>query len=503
MKVAYFDCQFGASGDMLLGALFGAGLPIDAWLAETRKIALPPDSFSISVSDVVRCAIAAKKVDVECGVRTVASVAPSAISASSASAASVAASASSASSATRASDKQTTQKHTHDNGLPYAQEEVSLERSAHGKSPTYEYVHSHDHGHSHDHDHSHDHGHSHRHEHGERRLSEILSIIEKSGIAKNAKKLASEIFVRLGRAEARVHGVTMEDIHFHEVGAVDAIVDIVGFAIGYDLLGIERSVVSAVPLGSGTIKTMHGIYPIPGPAVLEMLRESGAPTTGLHLNHECLTPTGAAILLTVASRFGSAPPMDCVTGIGYGAGTFDPKGVPNVARLVVGEQSKSQLESKGDAPFSSEFICVLEANIDDFSPQGLAFATERFLAEGALDVMVSPVVMKKGRSAHLLTVLCTEEDRSKFEEMIVRETTTIGVRSHIVERLTAARGFEEVKLNGESIRMKVARDLSGQVVNVQPEYEDCSAYATKHDVPLKVVIAEAVRQFGTTRDSDF
>lgn len=512
MKVAYFDCQFGASGDMLLGALVGSGLPIEAWLAETQKIALPEGSFNICVSDVIRCAIAAKKVDVECGVRSVAAHSESPV------ASPVGAASASVVPAAIGPHDIRNQKRIHDNGLPYAQESVALERTAHGSSHTYEHghshEHSHDHHHSHDREHSHAHSHAHSHEHqhshehgsfghshdhGERHLSEILSIIESSAISNNAKKLASEIFERLGRAEARVHGTTVEDIHFHEVGAVDAIVDIVGFAIGYDMLGIERSVVSAVPLGSGTIKTMHGIYPIPGPAVLEMLRESGCPTTGLHLNHECLTPTGAAILLTVASRFGAAPPMDCVDSIGYGAGTFDPSGVPNVVRLVVGEQSKLQPETNGAAAFSSEFICVLEANIDDYSPQGLAFASERFISEGALDVVVSPVVMKKGRPAHLLTVLCRTEDRGKFENLIVRETTTIGVRSHIVERLVAARAFEEVSLNSERIRMKVARDLSGRVVNVQPEYEDCSAYATKHDVPLKVVIADAIRLFAASK----
>ena len=260
MKVAYFDCGFGASGDMLLGALVAAGLSVEDWLRELEKLDLPSGSYQIEISDVMRCALSAKKVDV----------------------------------------------------ISHEREHSHGEKHSHSHSHSHGHEHEHEHGHEHEHEHEHGEKHSHEHthdfsssvahdheDHG-RNLSDIVSIIDRSGITSAAKDLAKAIFNRLAVAEAKVHGTTIDQIHFHEVGAIDAIVDIVGFAIGYDMLGIQESIVSPVPVGSGRVKSAHGLYPVPGPAVVNLLADSGIAVAASPFKHECLTPTGAAILCTVA-----------------------------------------------------------------------------------------------------------------------------------------------------------------------------------------------------------
>jgi uncharacterized protein (TIGR00299 family) protein len=435
LKIAFFDCAFGASGDMLLGSLIGLGLPEREWEAELNKIALPAGSFQIKITDVTRCSLAAKKVDV-------------------------------------LMQPEDHNHHWHD--------------------------HHHDHAHEHEHPHAehHDHALDHHHEQ-ERHLSEILDIIKNSRIDERAKELASKVFHRLAEAEAKVHGVTPNEVHFHEVGAIDAIVDIVGFAIGYAMLGIEHAVVSPLPIGSGLIKTQHGLFPVPGPATALIIQNAKAPIAGSRFKHECLTPTGAAILATIAGEWSQAPQMDCIDAIGYGAGTFNPAEFPNVLRVMLGQRpgAGGGLKSFSDERFQSEIVAVLEANLDDFSPQALSYTQEKLFEEGALDVSVSPAVMKKGRSGQLLTIVCKPEHRKRLQELVLKETSTLGVRSHLLERLVAEREWNEVELDGVKVRVKIARDRLGAVVNAQPEYEDCASYATEHGVPLKEVMAQALAQW--------
>ncbi len=501
MKVAYFDCQFGAAGDMLCASLLANGLNFEQWRAELRKIALPPGSFEVSVEDVMRCLVASKKIDVKC----------------------------------HHTEHTHSQEHTHD----------------HDDAHKHEHGHKHGHGHEHGHDHEHEHGHKHDHTHDVldthhhegphgRSVKEILELIEASGISARAKELSTKVFRNLAISEGRVHGVDPENVHFHEVGAVDAIVDIVGFCVGFDLLGIETAVVSPLTLGGGTVKTQHGLYPVPGPATAYLVEMAGAPINSVDIRFECLTPTGAAILATVAERWGAAPSFEKIESVGYGAGTLNPPSHPNVVRTFIGQCSSisNKLSSfpaieqvggnfelnpgiangvatsvpgtrsetaaiAGDAnQFRVEIIAVIEANIDDCPPNIIAYTLEKALAEGALDISVVPATMKKGRSGHLITVLAKPQDRRKIETLILKETSSLGVRSYLVERLVAEREFAEVKLSDSwSIRIKVGRDLSGNIVNVQPEYSDCATYAERHGLPLKEVFEQALAQYMTEQSS--
>jgi hypothetical protein len=275
MKVAYFDCGFGAAGDMLLGAMIDAGLPFDKFCAELRKLALPPGSFAVELKGVERCSLAAKKFNVLIEPKE------------------------------SHEHERDGHSHEHDQTKEHGHEHKQAVDHAHADENSHSHGHSHEHVHEHapSHEHTHEHGGlDHVHDGGERHLSEILQIIENSPISANAKQLASRIFCRLGEAEAKVHGVDVEDIHFHEVGAIDAIIDIVGFAIAYDMLAIEHSQVSPLPVGSGLVKMRHGLFPVPGPAVINLLQSSGLPVANSSFKHECLTPTGAAILSTVATH---------------------------------------------------------------------------------------------------------------------------------------------------------------------------------------------------------
>ncbi|MFA6558001.1 MAG: nickel pincer cofactor biosynthesis protein LarC, partial [Candidatus Obscuribacterales bacterium] len=407
--------------------------------------------------------------------------------------------------------------------------------SSHIADHAHESDHGHGHTHGHDHTHDHDHGsdgshsHSHFHSHSqankgepERSLSAILALIEKSTLTAEVKALASSIFNRLGLAESKVHGVPLDQIHFHEVGAIDAIVDIVGFSIAYHQLAIEKAYVSALPLGGGTVKTMHGVYPVPGPAVLNLLQEVGAPTRAFDVKYECLTPTGAAILATIAHGWGQHPAFARVNCVGYGAGTIDPQNHPNVVRLIVGDSAdspqslsapnNSQTESfaSSDATgalYRSEVIAVLETNLDDCSPQILAHAMERLIEEGALDVAIVPQTMKKGRAGHKLSVVAKREDSFRLQELILSETTSLGVRSYFCERIVLERNFQEITLGeGPPVRIKIGRDLNGKIVNFHPEYDDVVVNARSTQRSLKEVLLQsltlAANKVGELRDKD-
>ncbi len=327
-----------------------------------------------------------------------------------------------------------------------------------------------------------------------RSLSTILQMIEQAGLPTAIAARASQIFQRLGEAEALVHGSPIEKVHFHEVGAVDAIVDIVGAAAGFDQLGIEEFFCSPLNVGGGRVDTQHGNLPVPAPATAELLR--GAPTYSNGIQRELVTPTGAAIVATVASRFGPQPEMT-VAAIGLGAGSAQLAEQPNVLRLFIGEaaaRAKGAEANGANDATEDEDILVLEANLDDMSPLVYGYFAERALDAGALDVFSIPVQMKKNRPGQLVTVLCKPVDREKLSDLLFRETTTLGVRQSTVQRRTLRRESVTVETSHGAVRMKVAR-LNGHILNVAPEYEDCRKLAEERGVPLKQVLAEATFQF--------
>ncbi|MGH9727013.1 MAG: nickel pincer cofactor biosynthesis protein LarC [Candidatus Acidiferrales bacterium] len=385
MKLAYFDCFSGISGDMALGALVDAGVDLREFEAELRKLKL--DGWKISAEKVQRQAIRATKVNVET-------------------------------------------------------EET----------------------------------HHHRH------LSPILKMIDDAALAPRATERARRIFQRLGEAEAKVHNISIEKVHFHEVGAVDSIIDIVGAAIGFELLGIDGFACSVMDVGGGRVQTEHGLLPVPAPATVELLR--GAPTFSSGIEKELVTPTGAAIATTLSTQYAKMPAMKLKT-IGYGAGSADLPQQPNVLRLMIGEAIGSGASQHWD-----ESISVIEANVDDMSPQIYGYFAERALAAGALDIFSTAVQMKKNRPGQLVTLLCEIPNRDRLIDLIFRETTTIGIRTHEVQRQTLAREVVPVETPLGTIRMKISR-LNGSVLNAAPEYEDCRRIAERKGVPLKEVLSTA------------
>jgi hypothetical protein len=332
------------------------------------------------------------------------------------------------------------------------------------------------------------HGHDHAHEHA-RGLNEIRQIIEKSAISSNAKRTAIRIFEMLGAAEAEIHNTPVERVHLHEVGAVDAMVDIVCAAVGAESLAVEEWVCSPLNVGGGTVKCAHGTLPVPAPATLKLLRDAPVYSSGPQV--ELVTPTGAAIVKTLSSRFAPFPAMK-IEQAGYGAGTREFPEHPNLLRLTIGEALLADAAST--SPTSNDRITVLEANLDDLSPQVLAYAMERLLAEGALDVFSVPVQMKKSRSGALLTVLAKIEDANRLTKLIFAETTTLGVRRRDEQRQTLSRRWETVDTMWGPVRIKIA-NMNGTVSNYAPEYEDCRTLAEAKHVPLRTVMQEAIQQY--------
>ena len=336
----------------------------------------------------------------------------------------------------------------------------------HGPDPYHEPHHHHEHGHTHFH----------------RKASQILQMIRESDLNANTKRIASEIFTKLAISEGKVHHIAPEDVEFHEVGAVDSIVDTVGSAIGFDALGIERFLCSAINVGSGLIHCQHGVMPVPAPATADLLRD--ATIYQKHVQAELVTPTGAAILAAVVNQFGSLQGFS-PKRIGYGAGTKQFPDFPNCLRIMVGEErSVSSEHETGD-------VIVIDANIDDMNPQNFAYVSERLLQAGALDVFSVPVHMKKGRPGQLLQVLAPSGLAEDLSRLIFEETSTIGIRKYPVQRTTLDREWVEVETEYGSVRVKVAK-LNGEVLNFAPEFDDCARIAREKNVPLKKVQALAM-----------
>jgi uncharacterized protein (TIGR00299 family) protein len=446
MRIAYLECFSGMSGDMFLGALIDAG--ISSRLLEETVTALGVGA-RLEISRVVRSGISATKVDVWV-----------------------------------------------DGEKDLPREEYWKKQDV-ARAPTPAKVdNEHDHHPDHEHPHNHKHAHDnettragaqqeHAHSHG-RGLSEIREIIGKAAISDTAKKTAIAIFEALGTAEAKIHATSIEKVHFHEVGAVDAMVDIVCAAVGAEALGVDEIVCSPLNVGGGSVKCAHGTFPVPAPATVALL--TNAPVYSSGVQAELVTPTGAAIVKTLVKRFAAFPEMK-IEKSGYGAGSREFPGHPNVVRLTIGEVA-STLAAKT----ASETVTVLEANLDDLNPQVFGYVMDRLLEEGALDVFGMPVQMKKNRPGTLLTVLCRPEDASKLTQLIFTETTTLGVRRRDEVRQTLARRWESVRTQWGEVRIKIA-SMNGTVTNYAPEYEDCRRIATEHHVPLKTVMQEASREY--------
>ena len=316
-----------------------------------------------------------------------------------------------------------------------------------------------------------------------RKYRDIVERIQAAPLAPRVQQQALTIFRRLGEVEAALHGWTLDQVHFHEVGAVDSIADIVGSCAAVELLGIEQLHCSPLNLGSGTVKCQHGLLPVPAPAALELLK--GIPAYSSGVASELVTPTGAAVVASLAASFGPFPAMQ-VENVGYGAGSRDLGEIPNVLRLTIGEAAA--------AGAGQEQLLMLEANLDDMNPQIFNFFAERALAAGALDVFFTPVQMKKNRPGVLLSVLCRPAQREKLMEMFFQETTTLGVRGYEVFRRALERESVPVQTPYGEVRVKVAR-RNGQMLHFSPEFEDCRKLAAENEVPLKKVLQEATIAF--------
>jgi uncharacterized protein (TIGR00299 family) protein len=459
MKVAYFDCFSGISGDMALGALIAAGADVDA--LRSGLATLDVSGWELHVRPVVKHGISAT--DVEVHVEGV-------------------------------SDGHEHEQHDHDHV---------------GETHWH-----HHHGHDHPHD---EHGHHHHRssstehrapstEHGSaatpaqplRRWSDIRTLIGESGLPEVVRERATAVFQRLAEAEAKIHGCAVEDVHFHEVGAVDSIVDITGAVLALHLLGVERIVCSPLPTGRGFIRVAHGLMPLPAPATLELLR--GLPVVPSDTEGELVTPTGAALMAALAEEWGPMPPMR-PEAIGYGAGKKE-FAHPNLLRVCIGTTDvrcqMSDVSGKGDPSSLTSDIChlssvveattvtLLEANLDDLNPQVYDYVMGRLFAAGALDVSLTPIQMKKTRPGVTLSVLCEPTSRDAMAEIVFAETSTLGVRYTEWQRICLERDWLTVTTEHGPIRVKVGR-RDGRVLTVTPEFEECRLAAERAGAPLKDV----------------
>jgi uncharacterized protein (TIGR00299 family) protein len=327
-------------------------------------------------------------------------------------------------------------------------------------------------------------------------LREIRAIIEKAGISSAAKATAVRIFQALGAAEVEIHNTTIDEVHFHEVGAVDAMVDIVCASVGAEALGVNEWICSPLNVGGGTVKCAHGTLPVPAPATVKLLADAPVYSSGPQV--ELVTPTGAAIVKTLVGRFAAFPAMR-IEKAGYGAGSREFPEHPNLLRLTIGEAASAEIaarthEAASANGISTDHIAILEANLDDLNPQVLGYAVDRLLTEGALDVFSVPVQMKKNRPGALLTVLAKPEDADRLTKIVFAETSTLGVRRRDEQRRVLERCWETVQTSWGPVRIKIA-NLNGTVSNYTPEFEDCRRIASEHHVPLKTVMHEALRVY--------
>jgi len=493
MKTLYLDLFSGIAGDMFIAALLDLGVNERKFTAELKKLKL--HGYHLHIARGQKSAIAGVKFDVHlahdhdhahgcghdhdhdhghghdhphesaCGIRH---------------------------------SHTHSHEHQHDDGHHHHHHEDDHgHEHSHGHSHGHRHEHSHEQGHDHGHDHDHDHPHSHGdHDHeGQRNFSEIKQLITRSKLSAWVKAKSIAVFARIAEAEGKIHGLPPGEVHFHEVGAVDSIVDIVGAAIALELLGKPRVFASAVTEGTGWIRCAHGRFPVPAPATLAILGARGIGITQCEEPHELVTPTGAALLAEFAEGFG---PMQNLVAekIGFGLGTRDNVTRPNVLRAVLGTLSPTPAPGRQtpspNLDWETDRIAVLETNLDDCPGEILGSVIETALTAGALDVFHTPIQMKKNRPGVLLTILCAEADADKFSELLLRETTAFGVRRTIAERRKLRREFASVKTDFGDVTVKLGR-LGGQVIQAAPEFESVKKVAVHRKAPLKQVHEAAVR----------
>ncbi len=426
MKVLYFDCFSGISGDMTLGALLDLGIDKAAFLAELEKLKV--DGYSIEINKKIK------------------------------------------------------------NGISGTDVHVVLEETGHHEnSEEHQYgeIHHTDHHHHEEHEHTHENTHNH---HSERNLEDIELIINQSDLRPRVKSMSTKIFREIARAEAKVHGKNINEVHFHEVGAVDSIVDIIGSCICLDMLGIERIFASELHEGKGFVKCAHGLLPVPVPAVMEMLCSSKIPLITEDIPFELVTPTGLGIIKMIASGFGKMPPMS-IDKTGYGMGKRE-TGRFNALRVVMGSLYQQDM-------IPNDEISILETNIDNMSPEIMGYTMEKLLDSGALDVYYTPIYMKKNRPSAMLTVLVKSGEEKKISDIIFSETSTLGIRISHSQRFCMDRELVKVNTQYGAVRVKVAN--IGDIMKFAPEYEDCRSIALKTGMPIKEVyemVTEKYRQEG-------
>jgi uncharacterized protein (TIGR00299 family) protein len=449
MRIGYLECFSGISGDMLLGALVDAGVPFNCLEQTTAALNV---GARLEVRKVSRGGIAATKVDV---------ITPD----------------------------DAAREHSHDEPAETAHSHGEHTHESHADAP-----HEHEHAHeAHAHEHGQEEHAHHEHTHAPHRsLSVILGIIAAAPLAESVKQRATRAFQLLGEAEAGIHSVTVEQVHFHEVGAVDTIVDIVCAAAGAEALGVDRWLASPLNVGSGTVDCQHGTLPVPAPATLALL--GNAPVYSAGPPMERVTPTGAVILRMLDVTYAPLPALR-IASAGYGAGGRETPGQPNLLRLLIGEDQSAPVEE-------TEPIAVIETVIDDCSPQILAYVSELLLAAGAWDVYRASVQMKKGRTGVQMTVLCRPDLMPALRDLLFRETTTIGLRWRLENKASLQREFLPVDTPWGKVRIKIARWPSGEIANAQPEYEDCRQLATLHAVPLKQVIEKATQAYAAAQKKE-
>lgn len=477
MKALYVEPFAGISGNMLLGALLDAGVPFAFLQEEFAKLHL--GNYELVHKSVNKCGIQAQYFNV---------VLPEEQEHEHA----------------HDGDQVNEHHHVHDHDCDHEHEHHHDHAHDHAWMHAHGIAHSHDHepvleekpcgcGHHHDHEHNHDQEHhhehhTHHHHHEHRNLHDIEEILDHSDLPKEVIAKAKEVFLVIAKAEAKVHGSTVEEIHFHEVGAIDTIIDVVGNILALQYLGIEKVFTTPVNTGFGFVECAHGQMPVPTPATAELLQ--GIPNYRGTVEKEMTTPTGAALLKVLASPVKEVPDGFSGETIGYGAGTRDVE-IPNVLRVTMGLWNETV--GNGNSGSAVERLLFLECNLDDLNPEIMPYVLEKLLAAGALDAWLQPVIMKKGRPAQTLKVLCSPEQRQVMEQIMFTQTTTLGVRAYYVERTALERRWKTVQTPWGEVRVKEGL-LDGKVVNAVPEFEDCKKIAEANGVPLKAVETAALQE---------